>query len=350
MKVREYLKKKEINLSWKTYFVTAMGAMAQGLFASLLVGTILKTIGEWTGGGFLIEIAGFAMDGKVVGACIGVAVAASLKASGLVLFSSSVVGAIGYVIGATINEQAFTAGPAGAFVATVIACELGKLVNKETKVDILVTPLVTILSGYGIAKLLCPAIAYAMYYLGEFINTTTELHPFFMGIIISVVVGMLLTLPISSAAICAMIGISGLAGGAATVGCCCQMVGFAVMSFRENRWGGLVAQGLGTSMLQMGNIIKRPAVWIPTILSSAILGPVSTMAFGMVNEKVSAGMGTCGLVGPLGVIAATEEKGLLFWIGLMLLCFVLPAALTLLFSEIMRKLGWIRNGDLKLEI
>ncbi|MBR4799622.1 MAG: PTS sugar transporter subunit IIC [Clostridia bacterium] len=327
-----------------------MGAMAQGLFASLLIGTILKTLGEWTGAQFLKDIASFAMDGKVVGAAIGVAVAASLKASGLVLFSASVVGAFGYMIGASVNGAEYTAGPAGAFVAVIIACEIGKLVNKETKVDILVTPLVTILTGFGVAKLLCPAIAYAMYYLGEFINTTTELHPFFMGIIISVVVGMLLTLPISSAAICAMIGISGLAGGAATVGCCCQMVGFAVISFRENRWGGLVAQGLGTSMLQMGNIIKRPAVWLPAILSSAILGPVSTLAFKLNNTGLSAGMGTCGLVGPLGSIAATDDKDFTFWLGLVLLCVVLPAVLTLVFSEIMRKLGWIRKDDLKLDL
>ena len=350
MKFRDFLKKKEINISWKTYFVTAMGAMAQGLFASLLIGTILKTLGEWTGAEFLKEIASFAMDGKVVGACIGVAVAASLKAGGLVLFSSAAVGAIGYMIGATIEGAAYTAGPAGAFAAVLIACELGKLVNKETKVDILVTPLVTILAGYGIAKLLCPAIAYAMYYLGEFINTTTELHPFFMGIIISVVVGMLLTLPISSAAICAMIGISGLAGGAATVGCCCQMVGFAVMSFRENRWGGLVAQGIGTSMLQMGNIIKRPVIWLPAILSSAVLGPVSTLVFKLTNTGLAAGMGTCGLVGPLGAIAAAEETGATFWLGLVLLCVVLPAGLTLAFSEIMRKLGWIRKDDLKRDL
>ena len=354
MRFKEFLKKKDINISWKNYFVTAMGAMAQGLFASLLIGTILNTLGNWTGAGFLNDIASYAQNGYVVGAAIGVAVAFALKGTGLVLFSSAVVGSFGYMLGASIeigeSSINYTAGPAGAFVAVVIACEIGKLVNKETKVDILVTPLVTILSGYGIAKLLCPVIAYAMYYLGYFINTTTELHPFFMGIIISVVVGMVLTLPISSAAICAMIGISGLAGGAATVGCCCQMVGFAVMSFRENRWGGVVAQGLGTSMLQMGNIIKRPVVWLPTIISSAILGPVSTMVFKMQNTGVSAGMGTCGLVGPLGVITVTEDKDVMFWIGLILLCVVLPALLTLAISELMRKLGWIRQGDLKLDL
>ena len=232
----------------------------------------------------------------------------------------------------------------------MISTEIGKLVSKETKVDILVTPIVTILTGYGVAALCCPAIAYGMYYLGSFVNTATELHPLLMGIVVSVVVGILLTLPISSAAICAMIGITGLAGGAATVGCCCQMVGFAVMSFRENRWGGLVAQGLGTSMLQMGNIIRRPVIWLPTILASAILGPVSTLVFELTNNGVSAGMGTCGLVGPLGVITATESPNAMFWIGLVLLCFVLPAIVTLVFSELMRKLGWIKDGDLKLDL
>lgn len=353
-KFKEYCRKKGVVPSWKTYFVTAMGAMAQGLFASLLVGTILGTLGDRFGIAFLSEIAAFAKNNYVVGAAIGVAVAAALKAEALVLLSSAVVGAIGYVMGAEIAIDgaaiAYTAGPAGAFVAVLIATEIGKLVSKATKVDILVTPIVTILVGYGVSRLFCPAIAYAMYYLGEFINRATELQPFFMGIVISVVVGILLTLPISSAAICAMIGISGIAGGAATVGCCCQMVGFAVMSFRENRWGGLVAQGLGTSMLQMGNIIKRPVIWLPTILSSAILGPVSTMLFRMPNTGVSAGMGTCGLVGPLGVISSAGDMTAKLWIGLILLCIVLPAVLTLLFSELMRKLGWIRAGDLKLEL
>lgn len=352
--MRELMKRKGVVPSWKTYFVTAMGAMAQGLFASLLIGTILGTLGDRLSVAFLSEIAAFAKNNYVVGAAIGVAVAAALKAQGLVLLSSAVVGAIGYVMGAEIpvggEVIAYTAGPAGAFVAVLISSEIGKLVSKETKVDILVTPVVTILVGYGVSWLCCPAIAYAMYYLGAFINTATELQPFFMGIVVSVAVGILLTLPISSAAICAMIGISGLAGGAATVGCCCQMVGFAVMSFRENRWGGLVAQGLGTSMLQMGNIIRRPVIWLPTILSSAILGPVSTLVFGLTNNGVSAGMGTCGLVGPLGVIAAAEATDARLWIGLVLLCVVLPAVVTLALSELMRKLGWIRPGDLKLDL
>lgn len=352
--MREFMKRKGVVPSWKTYFVTAMGAMAQGLFASLLIGTILGTLGDKLGLQILSEIAAFAKNNYVVGSAIGVAVAAALKADGLVLLSSAVVGAIGYVMGAEIpvgvTPIAYTAGPAGSFVAVLVACEIGKLVSKETKIDILVTPVVTILVGAAVSWLCCPAIAYAMYYLGEFINTATELQPLAMGIIVSVVVGVLLTLPISSAAICAMIGISGLAGGAATVGCCCQMVGFAVMSFRENRWGGLVAQGLGTSMLQMGNIIRRPVIWLPTILSSAILGPISTLVFKLTNVGVSAGMGTCGLVGPLGVITAAETTDATFWLGLVLLCVVLPATLTLAISELMRKLGWIKDGDLKLDL
>lgn len=353
--MREFFAKKGVIPSWKTYFVTAMGAMAQGLFASLLVGTILNTLGAKLGIPFLVDIAGYVgANSPVVGAAIGVAVAAALKADGLVLLSSSVVGAIGYMLGAQINVGgeviSYAAGPAGSFFAVLVSCELGKLVSKETRVDILVTPLVVILSGYGVARLLCPVIAYGMYYAGAFVNSATEMQPFLMGILVSVTVGILLTLPVSSAAICAMIGISGLAGGAATVGCCCQMVGFAVMSFRENRWGGLVAQGLGTSMLQMGNICKRPVIWLPTILSSAILGPVSTLVFGLTNNGVSAGMGTCGLVGPLGVITAAGSMDATRWVGLILLCFLLPAALTLLFSELMRKLGWIRAGDLKLEL
>ena len=232
----------------------------------------------------------------------------------------------------------------------LVAAELGKLVYKSTKVDIIVTPVTVILSGYGISRLICPAIAYVMYYLGDFINTATELRPFAMGIIVSVVVGIILTLPISSAAICAMIGIAGLAGGAATAGCCAQMVGFAVMSFRENRWGGLIAQGLGTSMLQMGNIIRRPQIWLPTIITSAVTGPLSTVVFKLKNTGVSAGMGTSGLVGPLGVIGAEGEMGAFQWIGLVLICVVIPAVLTLALSELMLKLKLYKSEDMKLDL
>ena len=354
MKFRDFLKKKNVSLSPKTYFVTAMGAMAQGLFASLLIGTILKTLGQWFNFAFLTELASYAMNGYVCGAAIGIAVAYALKAPTLVLFSCATVGAAGYLCGTVIHtaaaEISYTAGPAGAFLAVLVACELGKLEAGSTKIDIILTPAVTLLSGFGIAKLICPAVAYLMYWLGDFINTATALHPFWMGIVVSVVVGMILTLPISSAAICAMIGITGIAGGAAAAGCCAQMVGFAVISFRENRFGGLAAQGLGTSMLQMGNIVKRPVIWIPAIVASAVTGPISTMVFKLNCSGVSAGMGTCGLVGPLGIITDASEKDAMFWIGLVLVCVVLPAVISLAVSELMRKLGWIREGDLSLDL
>ena len=349
---KAFLKKKNIELSAKTYFITAMGAMAQGLFASLLIGTIFKTLGQWLSFDFLIELAGFAMNGYVCGAAIGIAVASALKAPPLVLYSCATVGAAGYMIGTGIAgvETVVTAGPAGAFIAVLIACEIGKLEAGSTKVDIILAPGLTILSGLAVAKLICPGVAYVMYYLGQFINNATELRPVIMGMIVSAVVGIILTLPISSAAICSMIGIAGIAGGAALAGCCCQMVGFAVMSYRENRFGGLIAQGLGTSMLQMGNIIRKPVIWLPTILASVITGPIATVIFKLECVGVSAGMGTCGLVGPLGAITATADKGATFWIGLVLVCIILPAAFTLLFSEIMRKLGLIKDGDLKLDL
>lgn len=354
-KIKAFFLKKGVKPSLKLYFIDAMGAMAQGLFASLLIGTILGTIGEKFGIEFLGEIAAFAKNGYVVGASIGIAAAFALGAQGLVLYSSVAVGAIGYMLGAQIHLADgsvinYTAGPAGAFFAVLVAAELGKLVYKSTKVDIIVTPVTVILSGYGISRLICPAIAYVMYYLGDFINTATELRPFAMGIIVSVVVGIILTLPISSAAICAMIGIAGLAGGAATAGCCAQMVGFAVMSFRENRWGGLIAQGLGTSMLQMGNIIRLPQIWLPTIITSAVTGPLSTVVFKLKNTGVSAGMGTSGLVGPLGVIGAEGEMGAFQWIGLVLICVVIPAVLTLALSELMLKLKLYKSEDMKLDL
>ena len=272
-----------------------MGAMALGLFASLLIGTIFQTIGTYTELDFLLELSKICSG--AAGMAIGVAIASSLKADPLVIMSAAAVGSAGYSLGTTIavagaDPITYTAGPAGAFFAVVVAAEVGMLVSKKTKVDILVTPTVTILAGYAVARLLCPSVAYVMYYLGHFINTATELHPFVMGIIVSVVVGIILTLPISSAAICAMIGITGLAGGAAAAGCCAQMVGFAVISFRENRFGGLVAQGLGTSMLQMGNILRKPQIWIAPTLAAAVTGPLSTLVFKLECTGVSAGMGT----------------------------------------------------------
>ena len=350
-KFKAFCDRKEVKPSAKLYFVDAMGSMALGLFATLLIGTIFETLGEYTHWALLTEIAGYAK--ACTGAALGVAIGHRLKAPPLVMLSAAVAGMMGNGVGATFMlngvEKPLTAGPAGAFVVCIVAIELGKLVSKETPVDILVTPVTTILSGALVAKLLCPAIAYGMYWLGYFVNTATELQPLVMGVLVSVVVGVILTLPISSAAICAMIGITGLAGGAATAGCCAQMVGFAVISFRENQWGGLVAQGLGTSMLQMGNIVKNPRIWIPATLASAITGPLSTLAFGLKCTGVSAGMGTCGLVGPLGVLKDMSFSANA-WIGVAVVCIVAPAVLSLVFAEILRKIGWIKENDLKLEL
>ena len=335
----------------KRYFIDAMGAMALGLFASLLIGTIFKTLGEYTSVSAFVEIETYASAAS--GMAIGVAVAYSLKADPLVIFSCAAAGSMGYSFGTEIAAEAgtiaYTAGPAGAFASAVFASELGMCVSKKTKIDILVTPVVTLLTGYAIAWAVSPGIAYVMYYLGDFVNTATAFQPVLMGIVVSAVVGVILTLPISSAAICAMIGISGVAGGAAAVGCCCQMVGFAVISFRENKWGGVVAQGLGTSMLQMGNICKKPQIWIAPTLASAVCGPLAAAVFRLECTGVSAGMGTCGLVGPIGIIAATPHTPFM-WSGLILLCFVLPALLSFLFNEVLRRIGWVKTGDMKLDL
>ena len=331
----------KIKSKLKLWFVDALGAMAQGLFATLLLGTILNTIGTYSGLAFFIDMGNYAKAAS--GMAIGVAIAMALKGDPLVVLSSAVVGYMGYAMGL----GTVTAGPAGSYVAVIVAAEIGMLVSKKTKVDILVTPLVTVIIGYGVALLTCPGIAWAMKALGDFINTATYYQPFIMGVIISVVMGMILTLPISSAAICAMIEIAGLAGGAAAVGCCAQMVGFAVISFRENGANGLVSQGLGTSMLQMGNIVKNPRIWIPPTLAAAITGPLSTLVFKLECNGIAAGMGTCGLVGPIGIISSTEHSATM-WIGLVLLCVVAPAVLSLLFSFILKKIGWIKDGDMKL--
>jgi uncharacterized membrane protein len=270
---------------------------------------------------------------------MGVAIAYALHAPALVMFSAVAVGVAGNTLG----------GPVGVLVAVVISTELGKMVSKETQVDILVTPSVTIISGILLAMFVGPGISRFMTAFGDFIMYATNLHPFAMGIIVSVSIGMALTLPISSAAICIAIGLSGIAGGAATAGCCAQMVGFAVMSFKENRWGGLISQGIGTSMLQMPNILRHPLTWVPPILTSAITGPLATCVFHLENVPIGSGMGTCGLVGPLGVISAMPEGGSQMWWGILLICFVLPAVLTWLFGLIFRKLHWIKDGDLKLE-
>ena len=241
-------------------------------------------------------------------------------------------------------------GPVGALVATIVAAELGKLVSKETRIDILVTPGVTIISGVFMAQFVGPGVSRFMTLFGEMVKTATEMQPFFMGILVSALIGIALTLPISSAAICIMLSLDGLAGGAATAGCCAQMVGFAVMSFKENGWGGLLAQGLGTSMLQMGNIVKNPRIWIAPTLASMVTGPLATMVFQLENIPAGAGMGTCGLVGPIGIYTAMSDGGPRMWAGILMICFILPAVLTWIFGELSRKAGWIREGDLKLDL
>ena len=372
---KSFLKAKDINFSLKTYFVDAMGGMAQGLFASLLVGTILSTLAPYIDKidleffhrlAHFLKVVGFitGANSPVTGAAIAVGIAVALKAPMLVTACAACVGAFANCYPAyhfvsapdgifvKTAGQPYAAGPLGVFVAVIVAVELGKMVSKETKVDILVTPIVSLGFGYLVAYFTCPAIGVAMNWLGQFINTTTQLHPFIMGIIISVVVGIILTLPISSAAICATIGIAGIAGGAALAGCCAQMVGFAVASYRENKWGGLVSQGLGTSMLQMPNIVTHPQIWIPATLASAITGPMATMIFKLECNGVAAGMGTCGLVGPIGCFSAMSESGTLnwyAWLGMFCICIFTPAVLSLLFSEIMRKLGWIKPGYMKLQ-
>ncbi len=350
-KVSAFLKRKNVLFSAKRYGIDAMGAMAQGLFASLLIGTIIKTLGQQLNVQFLIDAGNFAQ--QVAGPAMAVSIGAALSAPQLVLYSL-------IAVGMAANKLGGAGGPLAVYFITIVASECGKIVSKETKVDILVTPAVTILVGVGLSVLCAPAIGAAASSVGDFIKWATNLQPLLMGILVSVVVGMALTLPISSAAICAALSLTGLAGGAAVAGCCAQMVGFAVMSFRENGVGGLVSQGLGTSMLQMPNIIRNPRTWIPPTLASAITGPIATCLFHleMNGPAVSSGMGTCGLVGQIGVytgwlndIAAGTKAAILpmDWVGLILICFVLPAVLTLLFAFFLRKWGWIKGGDLKLQ-
>ena len=366
-KFRAFLKRKDIVFSAKRYFIDAMGAMAQGLFCTLLVGTILNTIGQQFHVGFLnaVVVTLGKGDGAVpytigglcsamVGPGMAVAIARALNAPPLVLFSL-------IPVGFATNYMGGAGGPLAVLFVAIVAAELGKAVSKETKIDILVTPIVTVLAGIGFASLIAAPVGRAASAVGQAIMWATELQPFFMGIIVSVVIGVALTLPISSAAICAALGLTGLAGGAAVAGCCAQMVGFAVMSFPENRWGGLAAQGLGTSMLQMGNIVRNPRVWIPPTLASAITGPLATCLFHleMNGAPVSSGMGTCGLVGQIGVytgwvydVAAGVKTAItgMDWLGLVLISFVLPAVLTWLIAIPLRKCGWIKDGDLKLDL
>ena len=366
-KLRAFLKRKDIVFSAKRYFIDAMGAMAQGLFCTLLVGTILNTIGQQFHIGFLnaVIVTIGKGDGAVhytigglcsamVGPGMAVAIARALNAPPLVLFSL-------IPVGFATNYMGDAGGPLAVLFVAIVAAELGKAVSKETKIDILVTPIVTVLVGVGFAALIAAPVGTAASAVGQAIMWATELQPFFMGILVSVIIGIALTLPISSAAICFALGLTGLAGGAAVAGCCAQMVGFAVMSFPENRWGGLAAQGLGTSMLQMGNIVRNPRIWIPPTVASAITGPLATCLFRleMNGPAISSGMGTCGLVGQIGVytgwvndVAAGVKTAItgMDWLGLVLISFVLPAVLTWLIAIPLRRCGWIKDGDLKLDL
>ena len=355
-KLKAFLQRKNIVFSAKRYGIDALGAMAQGLFCSLLIGTIIKTLGQQLGVAFLTDIGTYAM--AISGPAMAIAIGYSLKADPMVLYSLA-------AVGWAANAEGGAGGPLAVLLIAIIAAECGKAVSKETKVDILVTPAVTILVGVALAKLIAPPIGAAANSFGILIDSATKLQPFWMGIAVSVLVGIALTLPISSAAICSVLGLTGLAGGAAVAGCCAQMVGFAVISFRENRWGGLVSQGLGTSMLQMPNIIRNPRIWIAPAGASAITGPIATCVFGlqMNGAPIKSGMGTCGLCGPIGVITGwlspTEEAiargaaaiapAAMDWLGLVLCCIVLPAILAPLINMVCRKLGWVKDGDMKLD-
>ena len=359
--IKAFLKRKDIEISLKRYGIDSLGAMAQGLFCSLLIGTIINTIGTQFDIGFLnkpvAEVAGvkytvggipFALSGPAMATAIGYA----LKCPPLVLFSMISVGFASNALGGA-------GGPLAVLFIAIITAEIGKAVSKETKVDILVTPLVTIGVGVFLSWLIAPPIGSAASKVGDVIMWATELQPLLMGIVVSVVVGMALTLPISSAAICAALHLGGLAGGAAVAGCSAQMIGFAIISFRENKWGGLVSQGIGTSMLQMPNIVKNPRIWLAPTLASAITGPIATCLFHMEmnGEFVSSGMGTCGFVGQIGVYTgwvndvsagAKDAITAMDWVGLILISFVLPAILSLIFDRLFRKLGWVKDGDMKL--
>ena len=353
--MKEFLKRKNIEFSAKRYGIDALGAMAQGLFCSLLIGTIIKTLGQQLSIQLLIDVGTYASG--MAGPAMAVAIGYALKCDPLALFSLA-------AVGNAANVEGGAGGPLAVLVIAIIAAECGKAVSKETKIDILVTPGVTILVGVLLAKLIAPPIGGIADTFGDFIRRATELQPFWMGIAVSVLVGIALTLPISSAAICHTLVLVGLAGGAAVAGCCAHMVGFAVMSFKENRWGGLVSQGLGTSMLQMPNLVRHPLCWLPPILTSAITGPIATCVFKlqMNGAAINSGMGTCGLCGQLGVwtgwISPSEvaiANGAVAitptgfdWLGLILISFILPAILAPAINHFCRKAGWVKDGDLTL--
>ncbi|MCI7181606.1 MAG: PTS sugar transporter subunit IIC [Schaedlerella sp.] len=343
-------------------FIDGLSGMAQGLFATLIIGTIIQQIGTFAGGdiGTMIFLIG-KMAAAMTGAGIGVGVARKFNASQLVIVSAATAGMVGAFASKLISGDVLKDGaivlsgpgePLGAFVAAFVAIEIGMLISAKTKLDILLTPLVSIGAGSAVGILVGPPISKFMLWLGSLINWGTEQQPFIMGIVVSVLMGMILTLPISSAALGVILNLSGLAAGAATIGCCCNMVGFAVASFRENKFGGLLAQGIGTSMLQVPNIMKRPVIWLPAILSSAILGPAGTMILHMTNNATGSGMGTAGLVGQImtwQVMTQTEDPTIVM-IKIIVIQILLPAILTLAISEFMRKKKWIRQGDMKLDL
>ncbi len=364
MEVNKPKKQKTPSPVWKKVlsvlnyiFIDGLSGMALGLFATLIIGTIISTVGGYIPGKigyFIVSIGTFAK--MLMGAGIGVGMAYKLKKAPMVSISAGVAGSIGAYASKIIDGVTTISGvgePLGAFVAAFVAIEVGSLVSGKTKVDIIVTPLVAILSGSIIGLLVGPPISSFMVAVGKVINYATDQQPVLMGILVAVLMGIALTLPISSAAIGVSLGLSGIAAGAAVVGCCCQMVGFAVMSFRENKWSGIVAQGVGTSMLQMPNIIRRPIVWLPPIIASAILGPIASAVFGMTATKIGAGMGTSGLVGCIDTFTAMTTAGVSPWITLgeiALMHIVLPALICLGISELMRKYKLIGYGDLKLDL
>ena len=360
-KLKLFLKRKDVVISAKRYGIDALGAMAQGLFCSLLIGTIINTVGKQFNISFLTgtvaTIAGVdytvgSLASAMSGPAMAVAIGYALATPPLVLFSLITVGFASNALGGA-------GGPLAVLFVAIIASEAGKMVSKETKIDILVTPLVTISVGILLSALLAPTLGKAAMKLGTVIMWATSLQPFLMGILVSLLVGVALTLPISSVAICAALGLTGLAGGAALAGCCAQMVGFAVISFPENKWGGLISQGIGTSMLQMGNIVKNPRVWIAPCITSMITGPIATCIFKlqMNGAAVSSGMGTCGLVGQIGVytgwvndVTSGVKSAITSfdWIGLIMISFILPAVITPVIHMFVRKAGLVKDGDLKL--
>ncbi|MDM1297036.1 PTS sugar transporter subunit IIC [Empedobacter falsenii] len=337
--MKDFLLKKDIQISSKRYFIDAMGAMAYGLFATLLVGTILKTIGEELNISFLTDIV-WPVANQATGPAIALAIAYSLRAPQLVLFSSAVVGIAAYQLG----------GPLGVFIATIVAVEVGKMVAGETRIDIVITPIITVLVGVILAQIIGPSVQQMMKWIGEIIMLSTDSNPLIMGIVIAVIVGMVLTLPISSAALCLMLELDGLAAGAATIGCCAQMIGFATISFKDNGLKGVLAQGLGTSMLQVPNIYKNWKIWIPPTLASAIIGPIAIIYFNMENTALESGMGSCGLVGQIGTFNAMKSKYDTSYIltSILILQIIAPAIISYLIYIFMKKKNWIKDGDMKL--